>query len=289
MPIRTHSDAHQISFSCPSPRTLHFTSPSCAIIHPSSPSKAPSNATLYRPSNIVGYLTSTIDTMGQQKMVGGAFVSVGGEALDIQSIGVTGEPDDEGAWIKWWDPVKKTYDVKAVYVSELYREDEPIVPKTAGWGDGDWNIIEKTFNPGEGFFWGVNKDGCGLTISGEVYIPSTKTIGSKIETMGQQKMVINPFPMDLDIQSLTVDGNPADEGAWIKWWDPVKKTYDIKAVYVSELYKNDQPIVPKTAGWGDGDWNIIEKTFVPGEGFWWGVNKDNCTLVFRNPFYVEEK
>ena len=76
----------------------------------------------------------------------------------------------------------------------------------------------------------------------------------------------------------------------LKWWDPVTKKYGSNAVYVSELYdKNGDPIVPTTAGWGDDDWVPVEKTFAVGEGFWWGVGKDNCTLCIPNPFYVEEK
>ena len=222
-------------------------------------------------------------------MVGGTFVSVGEEAIDIQNITVTGEPDDEGAWIKWWDPVAKVYGAKAYFVSELYSGGEAIVPTTAGWGDADWEVVEKTFVPGEGFWWGVNKNGCGLTISGEVLQPTTKYVGRTIATANQQQMVINAFPTVLNIQDITVDGEPDDEGAWIKWWDPVAKVYGTKAYYVSELYFGGDAIVPTTAGWGDADWEILNKTFNVGEGFWWGVNKNNCTLCIPNPFYVEKK
>ena len=108
--------------------------------------------------------------MNQQQMVGGTFVSIGKEAIDIQDITVTGEPDDEGAWIKWWDPTAKKYSADALYVSELYKNGEPIVPTKAGWGDADWEIVEKTFAPGEGFFWGVNKDGCTLCFTNPFYV-----------------------------------------------------------------------------------------------------------------------
>ena len=242
-------------------------------------------------ANIVGYATTTIEKSGQQQMVGGTFVSVGEDYIDIQDITVTGDPADESAWIKWWDPVNKVYGAKALYVSELYdKNGDAIVPTTAGWGDADWVPVEKTFAPGEGFWWGVGKDGCGLTLSGEVVQPATKYIGRTIAKSGQQQMVINAIPVELDLQDITVDGDPADESAWIKWWDPVNKVYGAKALYVSELYdKNGDAIVPTTAGWGDADWVPVEKTFAPGEGFWWGVGKDNCTLCIPNPFYVEEK
>ena len=224
-------------------------------------------------------------------MVGGTFVSVGEDYIDIQDITVTGDPADESAWIKWWDPATRTYSALAKYVSELYDADGNVLqPSRPGWGDIDWVPVEKTFAPGEGFWWGVGKDGCGLTLSGEVVQPATKYIGRTITTKGQQQMVINAFPTALDIQDITVDGDPADESAWIKWWDPATRTYSALAKYVSELYDADgNVLMPSRPGWGDIDWVPVEKTFAVGEGFWWGVGKDNCTLCIPNPFYVEEK
>ncbi len=219
-------------------------------------------------------------------MVGGTFVSVGDESLNIQDIKVGGNPDDGGAWIKWWDPVAKKYMSDVVYTSELYdaETDEPL--GYGGWGDSDYYPIEKTFAPGEGFWWGVNKDNCNLIIAGQIAQPATEYIGSKITTANQQKMVINPFPMNLDIQSIKVDGNPDDGGTWIKWWDAVAKKYMTDVVYTSELYdaETDEPL--GYGGWGDSDYYPIDKTFAPCEGFWWGVNKDNCTLLIKNPFYT---
>lgn len=223
-------------------------------------------------------------------MVGGTFVSVGEEAIDIQDITVTGDPDDEGAWIKWWDPKNRTYSAKALYVSELYSGGEPIVPTRAGWGDADWEVVTKTFAPGEGFWWGAVNDGLGLTLAGEVVVqPATEYIGRTIETAGQQQMIINAFPTALNIQDITVKGDPDDEGAWIKWWDAETRTYSAKALYVSELYSGGDPISPTRAGWGDADWEILDKTFNVGDGFWWGVNKNNCTLCIPNPFYNGDK
>lgn len=239
----------------------------------------------------VGYATSTIETANQQQMVGGNFVSVGTDAIDIQDITVTGEPDDEGAWIKWWDPATRKYSADALYVSELCDENgDALVPTRAGWGDADWIPVEKTFAPGEGFWWGVNKDGCGLTLSGEVIQPASEYVGRTITTANQQQMVINAFPTSLNIQDIIVDGDPDDEGAWIKWWNSETRKYSADALYVSELCdENGDALVPTRAGWGDADWIPVEKTFETGAGFWWGVNKNNCTLCMPNPFYVEKK
>ena len=122
-------------------------------------------------ANIVGYATTTIEKMGQQQMVGGTFVSVGDEAIDIQDLTVSGDPADEDIWIKWWDPATKVYGVKALYVSELYDADgNPLIPSRPGWGDADWVPVEKTFAVGEGFWWGVNKDNCTLCIPNPFYV-----------------------------------------------------------------------------------------------------------------------
>jgi hypothetical protein len=224
-------------------------------------------------------------------MVGGTFVSVGEETIDIQDITVTGDVVDEGAWIKWWDPVAKVYSEKAKYVSELCDADgNALVPTRAGWGDGDWVPVEKTFAPGEGFWWGADQNGLGLTLSGEVIQPAAEYVGRTITTKGQQQMIINAFPTALDIQGITIDGDVVDEGAWIKWWDPVAKVYSEKAKFVSELCDADgNALVPTRAGWGDGDWVPVEKSFATGEGFWWGADQNNLTICIPNPFYVEEK
>lgn len=224
-------------------------------------------------------------------MVGANFVSVGDEAIDIQDITVTGDPADESAWIKWWDPVAKVYGAKAYYVSELCDENgDALIPTRAGWGDSDWIPVEKTFAPSEGFWWGTGDDDLGLTLAGEVVQPKTEYVGRTIAKAGQQQMVINAFPMSLDIQDMTVDGDPADESAWIKWWDPVAKVYGAKAYYVSELCdENGDALVPTQAGWGDSDWIPVEKNFATGEGFWWGAGDDNITLCIPNPFYAETK
>ena len=246
----------------------------------------------WRHSYAVGYATVTVDKAGQQKMVGANFVSVGAEAIDIQDIKLVNDNEQGGSWIKWWDPSTKKYGDMVVYVDELYDADgNAIVPKTSGWGDPEsWCPVEKTFAPGEGFWWGVGKNGCGLVLSGEVIQPSTEYVGRTIVTANQQQMVINPFPTVLDIQDITVDGDPADESAWIKWWNPIAKVYGDRAVYVSELCdENGDALVPTRAGWGDADWIPVEKTFVVGEGFWWGVGKNNCTLCMPNPFYTEVK
>ena len=92
----------------------------------------------------------TVDKAGQQKMVGANFVSVGDEALDIQSIKLVGDAEDGGSWIKWWNPATKKYDDKAVYVEELYNPSD----------DDDDYVDTKEFKPIEDELNTSNSDYC---------------------------------------------------------------------------------------------------------------------------------
>ena len=243
-------------------------------------------------ANIVGYSTITVEKAGQQKMVGANFVSVGAEAIDIQDIKLVGDAEDGSSWVKWWNPETKKYGDKAVYVEELYElSGDPIVPTTSGWGDPEfWCPVEKTFVPGEGFWFGPSADNVGVTISGEVVQQKdVEYAGRTVEKAGQQIMVLNPFPTALDIQTVKLDGDAEDGSSWVKWWDPATKKYGDKAVYVEELYElSGDPIVPKTSGWGDPEfWCPVEKEFGIGDGFWFGPAADNVTICMPNPFYVK--
>ena len=64
---------------------------------------------------------------------------------------------------------------------------------------------------------------------------NTKTVS----TANYQEMVGASFNSvgseALDIQDITLVGDTADGGCWIKWWDPATKTYSDKVVYANPL------------------------------------------------------
>ena len=225
-------------------------------------------------------------------MVGANFVSVGKEAIDIQDIKLVNDAEDGSSWVKWWDPATRKYSDMFVYVEELYDDEgNAIVPKTSGWGDPEsWCPVEKTFAPGEGFWFGPSADNVGITIAGEVVLKSdVEYVGRTVDTAGQQIMVLYPFPTTLDIQDVKLDGDAEDGSSWVKWWDPATRKYSDMFVYVEELYDEEgNALVPKTSGWGDPEsWCPVEKVFGIGDGFWFGPSADNVTICMPNPFYVK--
>ena len=234
----------------------------------------------------MGYSTKTVTTKGYQEMVGASFNSVGSEALDIQDITLVGDNADGGSWIKWWDPATRTYSAKAVYVDPLC---DPITDDDldyGGWGDEDYYPISKTFAPGEGFWFSPAKNGVGITTAGAVEKTTDQYVGRSGATKGQQIMVINAFPTALNIQNIVLDGDAADGGSWIKWWNPATRTYAAKAVYVDPLCDPVTDDDLDYGGWGDEDYYPISKTFAVGDGFWFSPAKNGVTICMPNPFYV---
>ena len=225
--------------------------------------------------------------MGAQQMVGASFTTVGAEALDIASIVPMGDAGEGGSWIKWWDPTAKKYSAKVVYCYERYDADDEEIVYEGGWGDEDWFPVEKTFQPGEGFWFQAGQTGVTLSIAGQVDQPATEYVAIPL-TMGAQIMVQNPFPMDLNLDDIVMDGDAGEGGSWIKWWDPTAKKYSPKAVYCYERYDADDEKIVYEGGWGDEDWIPVEKTFNAGTGFWTQAGQTGVKICFPNPFYTAE-
>ena len=240
----------------------------------------------------MGYSTKTVSTANYQEMVGATFNSVGAEALDIQDIKLVNDTEDGTAWIKWWNPATKTYSERAVYVDTLCDPSDPTGDTDldyGGWGDNDWFPVEKTFAPGEGFWFSPAKGNVGITTAGAVEKTANQYVGRTVTTANQQIMVINAFPTTLDIQSIVLDNDTEDGTAWIKWWDSASKTYSDRAVYVDTLCDPSDPTGDTDldyGGWGDNDWFPVDKEFAVGDGFWFSPAKNNVTICFPNPFYV---
>ena len=238
-------------------------------------------------ANTVGYESRSL-TAGAQVINGANFVTVGENALDLQSITMDDSVVDGDAQIWWWNG--STYDARAFWYTELYADEEgETTLGYAGWGDFDyWMPISKTFAPGESFWikCGVNAS---CTIAGEVMTAAAdeEYVGIDL-TAGAQVQMSNPFPVGaFSIQSIKMDDTVVDGDAQIWWWNG--STYDARAFWYTELYADEEgETTLGYAGWGDFDyWMPINKTFEAGQGFWikCGVN---ATVKFPNPFYVAE-
>ena len=233
----------------------------------------------------MGYNTKTVTTRGYQEMVGASFNSVGAEALDIQDITLVGDAEDGSSWIKWWDPATRTYSAKAYYVANFIDPETDDDLDYGGWGDNDWAPLEKTFAPGEGFWFSPNRANVGITTAGSVEQTANKYVGRKVDVRGQQIMVINAFPTVLDIQNVVLEGDAEDGSSWIKWWDSATRTYSAKAYYVSNFIDPETDEDLDYGGWGDNDWAPLTKSFAVGDGFWFSPNRANVIICFPNPFY----
>ena len=104
-------------------------------------------------SNIVGYESRSLTAL--KKVINGAnFLTVGEDALDIQSIAMDDDCVDSGATIWWWNGA--SYDADAYWYTCLYDEEGNEL-NYAGWGDGElWAPVVKTFGIGEGFWIQAN-------------------------------------------------------------------------------------------------------------------------------------
>ena len=223
-------------------------------------------------------------------MVGAQFNSVGAEALNIQDITLVGDGANGGSWIKWWDSEGKKYSAQAVYVAKFTDpEDDEKELDYGGWADEDWYEISKTFAPGEGFWFSPSRNSVGITTAGAVEKSGNQYVGRTVEVANQQIMVINAFPTALNIQSIVLDGDGANGGSWIKWWNPEGKKYSAQAVYVAKFTDpEDDEKELDYGGWADEDWYEISKSFDVGDGFWFSPSRNNVTICFPNPFYSAE-
>ena len=141
-------------------------------------------------ANIVGY--ANVDSQkNKMDMAGANFVTIGEEGLDIQSIVMTGDGAEGTSYIMWWDAEAGKYSAKAVYANPLCDPGTDEDLDYGGWGDQlDWYPIEKTFTPGQGFWFQAAFDKVSLTTSGEVEQPETEYAGRALKKNKLEKQDI---------------------------------------------------------------------------------------------------
>jgi hypothetical protein len=237
-------------------------------------------------ANIVGY-TTTDTAKNAQQMIGASFVSVSGtgESLSLTDISLQNDEEEGSSWIKWWDPTAKKYSDKVCFVYERYDADDDEKVYEGGWADEDWIPVEKTFAPGEGFWFQAGNDGVKILVSGQVYQPTTQYLSLPL-VKNAQRMVQNPFPTTLKLSDIVLDNDEEEGSSWIKWWDPTTKKYSDKVCYVYERYDAEDDDKVYEGGWADEDWIPVEKTFDAGAGFWVQAGNEGVEISFPNPFYT---
>ena len=232
-------------------------------------------------ANIVGYTTQALPTE-QQIIIGMPFQNVGGGPVDLQDIVVSGVAANGGTFLWWWNKDTRLY-TRAYWV-ELYDAlGAPV--GVDGWGDQvDWIAIDKSFAAGEGF-WIQAPAGASVTVAGELVTATGDQPYLGIALPAEQQIQLtNPMPVEsTDLQSITMDGVPADATTGLWWWN--KDTGIYTRAYWVELYDEFGSPVGGN-GWGDFlSWEAIDKTFAAGEGFWIKAPA-GATVRFENPLYV---
>ena len=230
-------------------------------------------------ANIVGYTTQALPAE-QQIIVGVPFQNVGGGPVDLQDIVVSGVAANGTTMLWWWN--KDTGIYTSAYWVVLYDGETPL--GVNGWGDAEtWEAIAKTFAVGEGF-WIKAPAGASVTVAGELVTSTGDQPYLGIALPAEQQIQLtNPMPVEsTDLQSITMDGVPADSGTVLWWWN--KDTGIYTRAYWVALYDGETSL--GVNGWGDFlSWEAITKTFAAGEGFWIKAPA-GATVRFENPLYV---
>ena len=231
-----------------------------------------------RGSYVVGYFTSNMVAQ-TTTMTGVPFCNVSGEDLDIQAIRVfnAGALAGDGEYqMKWYDNGR--------YITADWWD--PLNTDVPGWGDGDYDPIDKTFAAGEWFLLAPDSSivNPSVQVAGALVSTDTKsptyTITLTAETTTSTG---NPFPTDCDINSIVaMNGNAvAGDGEYqMKWYDNGR--------YITVDWWD--PLNNDLAGWGDENYDPVEKTFLPGQGFLVAPDTSisNPSLKVPNPLFIAE-
>ena len=242
----------------------------------------------------MGYQKITL-TANKMDILGAQFNPISGEA-SIQDITVSGDFGLAGTdWIRWWDAATGRYAEAsywgidpANYADGVYdpSDTEYESPLGVGWGDADAFIVNGSIPAGKAF-WAKAENGGNIIVSGEVVTDGVVTL-----LANKMDLVCNPFPVDTDIQTISVGGNFGLAGTdWIRWWDAASGRYAEAsywgidpANYADGVYdpSDTEYENPLGVGWGDADAFIVRATIPAGHGFW-AKAENGGTLIFQNP------
>ena len=265
-------------------------------------------------SQIVGY-QEIGQTSGNQLIQGCQFQKVGGTSVSLQDIvfKAGGEVAESGCDIWWWDNNKPGggagFVTKCEWSALYYDPDDPeaedgfvFKPAWINWVDDMPVRVMKVFGPGEGFFAQPSRSNPTLSINGEVFgCDNTSDPVRSIDylTSGDQLLVCNPFPTDVNLQDIvfTSAGEIAESGCDIWWWDndrPGSAGFVTKCEWSALYYDPDDPeaedgfvFKPAWVNWVDDMPVRVMKTFVPGEGFFAQPSRSAPKLTFPNAFYAK--
>ena len=210
--------------------------------------------------NVVGY--STTGLKNGFTAAGGQFVAVSGDGLNIQDIKVVGYEGETAG------------DVDIQILDRLGRMSEQYFwvdlpdDEIYGWLDGDDELVDVTFAPGEGLWVNAPNSDYKIQTSGQV---PTKDI--TVALRDGFKMVVNQVPVSINIQNLSITGYVGETAGDvdIQFLDRLGRMTD--QYFWVDLPDDD------IYGWLDGDDEMAEIEINPGAGLWINAPSAEFSIV----------
>ena len=230
-------------------------------------------------SDIVGYNTESL-TGGKLNVTGIMFVTPDGSDIDLNSGNVTianltaGADDTESDLILVWNPAT------SAYTTYYFYDEEGAEAEDVRWWDAGGES-EPVFPAGTAF-WYKAKPGTGksITVSGAIASDATETFSI---TGGKLNMCINPYPVDIDLNSSNVTianltaGADDTESDLVLVWNPAT------SAYTTYYYYDEEGAEAEDVRWWDAG-GESEPIITAGAGFWYKAKSGNGkSITFKSP------
>ena len=226
--------------------------------------------------NTVGYTSKTLEE-NTWYLVANNFESVSSGAIDVQNFvsGLTATDDASTApVIQYWNGTKLE---TLYYLQYLW---DPVTEKDVaeGWGNVEFEVVHWTMDPGVACWLKVKSGPQTVTCSGQVVSLAEKE--ASITTAWQ--LVGSPYPIAVTLNTAAVDcsgltaTDDASTAPVIQYWNGTK----LETIYYLQYLWD--PVAEKDVaeGWGNVEFETVNKTFEVCEGFWVKTKSGTGTIKF---------
>ncbi len=234
-------------------------------------------------ANVVGY--SEVGLRAGSKGVGGCFATITTSGVDLSKVTVTGYNTEDGSedevYAQTLDAQGKLVDLYN-WIDVSYEEEGETIT-LYGWMNADGDLIEEgstVFALGDGLWVNAPSDAYKLNFNGEVV-----STGVKASLKAGSKMVSNPLPIDVDLNSIIVKDYNAEDGSedevYAQTLDAQGKLVDLYN-WIDVSYEEEGETIT-LYGWMNADGDLIEDETVDvkaGEALWVNSTSAKYTLNF---------
>ena len=234
-------------------------------------------------ANVVGY--SEVGLREGSKGVGACFAPITGNDVDLTDVIVSGYNRDDGSedqvYAQTLDESGKTIDMY-YWIDVSYEEDGETVT-LYGWMNAAGDLIEKgdvVLPLGDGLWVDAPSEDFKLNFNGEV-----EKDGVSASLRAGSKMVSNPLPLAVDINSVVVKGYNIEDGSedevYAQTLSASGKTVDMY-YWIDVSYEEDGETIT-LYGWMNAAGDLLEDDSVKinaGEALWVDAPSTDYTLEF---------